>query len=335
MKAKVTNEVKLSKDVKLYLKRKKRMKMVTNFFLFCLITGMCFAILYPVIKLFPTVFNDLEDLGNPDVIYIPIKKSVLSFVAAWRLMMKIGIMTMGYTISYSAIITFIEVFISAMVGYSLARVNFKGSKIVFFMVILVFLVPPQALLLSQYIHFKNFDILGMISGLNGDTLDLINKPITLYMLALTGFGVNQSLFIFIFRQFFKNIPKELEEAAMIDGCNFNKTYFRIMLPNAKPAISTVAVLGFVWNYGDTYYTGYFHPSGSYLAYILQTVFDNANKDYTLNAMKIWYKLPLVSDFSFDAVKQASVLIYLIPLLIVYFIAQHWLVENLENSGIVG
>ncbi len=325
----------LSKDVKIYLRHKKQKRFVENVFFFCLIAGMCFAILYPVIKLFPTVFCDLEDLGNPDVIWIPIKQSVLSFTAAWRLMMKNGWMTMVYTIGYSAVIMLVEVFVSAMIGFSLARVKFKGSNVVFFLVILVFLVPPQALLLSQYIHFKNFDILGIFQMFTGDTLDLIDKPVTLFLLGLTGFGVNQSLYIFIFRQFFKNIPKELEEAAMIDGCGFNKTYFKIMLPNAKPAISTVAVLGFVWNYGDTYYTGYFHPGGSYLSYILQTVFDSANKEYTLNALKVWYKLPLVNDFSFDAVKQASILIYLIPLLIVYFIAQHWLVENLENSGIVG
>lgn len=325
----------LSKDVKIYLRHKKQKKFVENVFFFCLIAGMCFAILYPVIKLIPTVFGDLEDLGNPDVIWIPIKKSVLSFKAAWRLMMKSGYMTMVYTILYSVLIMLVEVFISAMVGFSLARVKFKGSNLVFFFVILAFLVPPQALLLSQYIHFKNFDILGIINLFHGDTLDLINKPITLFLLGLTGFGVNQSLYIFIFRQFFQNIPKELEEAAMIDGCGFNKTYFKIMLPNAKPAISTVAVLGFVWNYGDNYYTGYFHPDGNYLSYILKTVFDSANKEYTLRALRTWYKLPLVNDFSFDAVKQASILIYLIPLLIVYFVAQHWLVENLENSGIVG
>lgn len=326
---------KLSKDVKIYLRRKKEKRIVGNIFFFFLITGMCFAIIYPVLKLFPTVMSDLEDLGNPDVIWIPIKRSTLSFTAAWRLMMKSGYMTMVYTILYSAAITAVEVFISAMVGFALARVKFKGANLVFFCVILVFLVPRQALLLSQYIHFKNFDILGLFTLVSGDTVDLINKPITLFLMGLTGFGVSQSLYIFLFRQFFINIPKELEEAAMIDGCGFNKTYFKIMLPNAKPIISTVAVLGFVWNYGDNYYTGYFHPNGNYLSYIINTTFSSSNKDFVLRALTNWYKLPLVSDFSFDAVKQASILIYLIPLLIVYFIAQHWLVENLENSGIVG
>ena len=166
-------------------------------------------------------------------------------------------------------------------------------------------------------------------------VNLINQPITLYLMALLGFGVKQSLFILIFSQFFKNIPKELEEAALMDGCGFNKTYFKIMLPNALPAISIVAVLSFVWNFGDTYYTSYFNPDGAYVGARLAAQFMPANKEFVLNAVKIWYDVPLATDLAFDAIKQAGALIYLVPLLIVYLIAQKWLVENLENSGLVG
>lgn len=322
-------------NMELYFAKKKVMKFIQNIFLTCLIAGMCFAILYPILKLIPSVFGDLEDLGNPDVIWIPIKSSVLSFVAANRMMMTKGIWTLVWSILYAVAIMCVQVFISALVGYALARVQFPGSKLIFFFVIFTYLVPPQTLLLSQYIHFKNFDFFGIINMFTGDTIDMINRPATLFIIALLGFGLNQSLFIFMFKQFFTNIPKELEEAALIDGCGFHKTYFRIMVPNAKPIISTVAVLGFVWNYGDTYFTGYFHPNGPYLSYILKSVFNPANKQFILNALKSWYGIPLVSDFSFDAVKQAAALVYLVPLLIVYFFAQRWLVENLENSGIVG
>lgn len=318
-----------------YLRKKKLKKFIVRIFLFCLIAGMCFAILYPVIKLLPVVFCDLEDLGNPNVIWIPIKKSMISFQAAIRLIFKQGWITMAGSIGYAAAIMIIQVFMSAMMGYALARVSFRGSKLLFYLVILTLLVPPQALLLSQYIHYKHFDVLGLIQLFHGSSVDLINQPITLFLLALFGFGTKQSIFIFIFRQFFKNIPKELEEAALLDGCGFYKTYFKIMLINAKPAISTVAVLSFVWNYGDTYYTGYFHPNGPYLSNILNTTFQTSNLQYVLNAVRNWFRLPSVTDFAFDAVKQAAALVYLIPLLVVYFIAQKYLVENLENSGIVG
>ena len=325
---------KAKEDTPQMLKRKAK-NLAIGIFVGSLIAGLCFTMLYPIFKLFPNVTSDLTELGNPDVIWIPVERSLLSFQAAWKFIMKQGAMTMVYSLLYAVAIVALQALVSAMVGYALARIDFPGANVIFILVLLAFLVPPQALLLSQYIHFKNFDILGLITLFTGDTIDLINKPITLFILAFFGFGVNQSLFVFIFRQFFKNTPKELEKAALIDGCGFHKTYFHIMLPNAKPAMATVAVLGFVWNYGDTYYTGYFHPDGPYLSSILTTTFQSANEHFILTAMQEWYNLPMASSFVFDAVKQAGALIYMAPLLIVYFIAQKWLVENIENAGIVG
>lgn len=301
---------------------------------FSMVIGMCFAIVYPLIKLLPVVFNDLEDLGNPDVIWIPMKTSIVSFKAAIRLVFGNG-MPMVKSLAYSGVMTFIQIFVSALAGYSLARVNFRGRNIVMFLVIVTFIVPQQSLLISQYLSFKNFDIFGIITAIHGSTLDLINKPYTLYIIAFLGFGVKQSMFILIFRQFFKGLPNELEEAALIDGCGFYKTYFKVALPNAIPAIMTVAILAFVWNYGDTYYTGYFNPSGPYLSNALTKTFADANTKNVLYALKTWYDMPGVTTFSFDAVKQAAAILYILPLLVVYFVVQRRIVENFEQSGIVG
>lgn len=308
---------------------------ISNIFFGILIAGLSFSMIYPILKLLPNVFAELSDLGNPEVIWIPIERSTVAFQAAWRLMMKKGIITMGQSMLYAVTVCMVQIFVSAMVGYALARVKFPGANLIFVLVLLVLLTPRQALLLSQYVHFSNFDFFDIVMKIRGDHFNLIGQSSTLYLMAALGFGVNQSLFIFVFRQFFKNTPKELEEAALIDGCGFNRTYFSIMLPNAKPAIATVAVLGFVWNYGDTYYTGYFNPKGPYLSVILSDTFQSANTYFIQNAVKTWYAIPKVSDFTFDAVKQAGAIIYMIPLLVVYFIAQHWLVENIENAGIVG
>ena len=278
----------------------------------------------------------MEDLGNPNVIWIPQEFSTVSFKMATRLVMPQGIMSMLKSVLYAAFIMVLQVFFSAMVGYSLARVKFWGRGVVFGMVILVFLLPRQSLLLAQYISFVHFDVLGIMDLFTAaGEINLINNPIVLVLLAVFGFGVNQSLFIFLFSQFFKNIPKELEEASLIDGCGFYKTYFRIMLPNAIPIISTVGILSFVWNYGDTYYTNYFNPNGEYMSTLLSSTFVSANKEFILNALTNWYDVPVTSDMAFDAVKQAGVLIFLIPLLIVYLIGQRRLVENMENSGLVG
>lgn len=319
-----------------YQVKSKGRKFVVNLLLFLLVAGLCFTILYPLLKLVPTVFSAIEDLGNPNVIWLPQEFSTVAFKAAVRFVMPAGIWTLLKTVLFAAALMVLQVFFSALVGYSMARVKSVFSKIAYFLVILVFLTPRQSLLLAQYIFFKHFDFLGIMNIFTkaGET-DLINNPVTLVLLAIFGFGVNQSLFIFLFSQFFKNIPKELEEAANIDGCGFFRTYFKIMLPNAIPIISTVAVLSFVWNYGDTYFTNYFAPKFGLMSTLLSNTFVSANKSFILNAIQTWFGIPAVNDFAFDAAKQAGVLIYLIPLIIVYLVGQRKLVQNMENSGIVG
>jgi multiple sugar transport system permease protein len=308
---------------------------LSKIFLATLIVSICFAILYPILTLLPMVFTDLRDLGSPDSIWIPSTFSVNSIEFTFRSVMRGDITIMFRSLLYALTICFIQVFMSAMAGYSLARTDFKGKGLVFFLVIFVFLVPRQSFLITQYLHFKHFDILGIFQMFLGHDMDLINQPITLYLLAIFGFSVNQSLFIFIFRQFFKGLPIEIEEASLIDGAGFYKTYFKIMLPNAMPAILTVAVLAFVWAYGDTYYTNYFHTDGPYFGVIIDKTFKDANNWYINNQARQWFDTATTNDLAFEALKQASIITFLTPLLIIYFFVQRKIVENLDRVGIVG
>ncbi len=305
--------------------------LIVKIFAASLIIGMCFTILYPIIKLIPSVINNVEDLGNPDIVWVPKRLSLVSFKAAIRLVYG-NFSIMLLSLLYAASIAVIQVFVSAMAGYVLGRIKIPGGALIFALVIITFCVPDQSLLISQYLRFKNFDVLGLFKLFTGDTIDLINKPATLYILAIFGFGLKQSMFIYMFRQFFMGLPKELEEAALIDGCGFYKTYFKIALPNAVPTIMTVLILSFVWNYGDTYYTGYFFPEGPFASVRLSQKFAQTQSDTIVTAVQTWYNAPAASSFAFDAVKQAAVIIFLIPLLIVYFCVQKNLVENMEQSG---
>ena len=326
--------VKANKPITVYGIKQKLKKIIFWYAFISLVIGLGFAILYPLLKLIPTVFNNMEDLGNPDVIWVPIEFSTVSFQAAIRLVFGNG-MPIIQSILYAALVAAIQIFVCALAGYALGRVEFWGRSIILFLVILTFVVPPQSLLISQYLNFKDFDIFGIFTLLTGDSLDLINKPITLFLLAIFGFGVKQSMFVFMFTQFFKGLPKELEEASLIDGSGFYRTYFNICLPNAIPSIMTVGILSFVWNYGDTYYTGFFHPDGPYLSIKLAQTFASSNVDNIIYAIQTWYSLPGANVFAFDAVKQAAAFIYLLPLLIIYFAVQKKIVQNFEQSGIVG
>lgn len=328
------SDVQVRKQLNTYVVTDKFSRIIIRVLFYSLVIGLGFAILYPLVKLIPIVLNNLEDLGNPDVIWIPMELSTVSFQAAMRLVFGNGISILQ-SVGYAVVIAAIQIFVCAITGYSLGRIDFWGKNLVMFLVILTFVVPPQSLLISQYLSFKHFDVLGIVTAVTGGTIDLINKPFTLFLIAIFGFGVKQSMFVFIFRQFFKGLPKELEEAAYIDGCGFYKTYFKVALPNAIPAVMTVAMLAFVWNYGDTYYTSYFHPDGPYLSMKLATTFAPANVNNILYAIRTWYDVPGATTFAYDAVKQAAAIIYLLPLLIIYFVVQKRIVENFEQSGIVG
>ena len=197
----------------IYLFKKRSKKTILKIITTVLILGLCFTIILPLLNLVPVVLSSIEELGNPNVIWLPLEKSLVSFKAAIRFILPNGLMTMAKSVLYATGIMVIQIFFSAMVGYSLARINFWGRNVVFFMVILVFLLPRQSLLLSQYIFFNHFDVLGIMNIFTkAGEVNLINNPIVLVILAVFGFGVNQSLFIFLFSQFFKNIPKEIGRA---------------------------------------------------------------------------------------------------------------------------
>jgi multiple sugar transport system permease protein len=289
----------------------------------------------------PLAFTDLRELGDPNSVWIPSVFAVNSFEFVFRYVMRNAetgrgdAMILVFSLLYALSIAVIQLFMSAMAGYALARTKFWGRNIVFFLVIFVFLIPRQSFLITQYLNFKQVDVFGLVTLFHGSKIDLINKPITLYLLAIFGFGVNQSLFIFILRQFFKAMPRELEEAALIDGIGFYKTYFRIILPNAAPVLLTVGVLAFVWAYGDIYYTTYFNPDGPYFGKIIDMTFKDANNWYITVAARNWFGTSRTNDLAFEALKQASILTFLAPLLVIYFFVQRKIVENLDSIGIKG
>ena len=198
-------------------------KIVFRVFLYTLIFGLSFTMLYPLIKVLPAVFGDFATLDDPNVVWIPRKLSVLSFTAAIRIGFGNGTAVL-LSLLYSAVVAGIQIFSSALAGYSLGRVRFPMRSLFMVLVVVTIVVPPQTLLIPQYLRFQKFDIFGIFTLLTGEPLNLLNQPYTLYLLAATGFGIKQGIFIFIFRQFFKGLPIELEEAAFIDGCGFYRTF---------------------------------------------------------------------------------------------------------------
>ncbi|HBY72069.1 MAG TPA: carbohydrate ABC transporter permease, partial [Lachnospiraceae bacterium] len=149
------------------------------------------------------------------------------------------------------------------------------------------------------------------------------KPV--YLMTMLGCGLRSGLFIYIFIQFFRGIPKELEEAAFVDGAGAFRTYFTIMLPNAVPSLITVTVFSLVWQYNDSFYSGLFGIKSDYLLSVKL-----ASLTGTINSLD-----QIVNPEIQQAYLDAGIVLMVVPIVIIYIILQRKFIEGVERSGIVG
>lgn len=297
---------------------------VEGIFRTVLLIGLSFIIVYPLIQSFIPSVTDYFVLGRPNSVWIPLKTSGMAYGVAititnyW--------VSLGKSLLYSGILAVIQVVISAFVGYGFAKMKFKGSKILFGLVVLTIILPPQLMMLPQYLFFSSFKQFG-------DT-GLLGKTITVYLLSFFGQGIKSGLFIYLFRQFFMGLPKELEEAAKVDGCSYNGIFFRIMLPNARPMLITIAVFSFVWNFGDMFYINQFANNAGLLP---------TSMIYGLTEQGVGRQFELLTGIPRDSMNKlfmgsimgAMKVLFVFPLLLLYFIIQRKFVQSFERSGIVG
>ena len=315
--------------------KRKAGSLLTSLLRYVLLICLSYIILLPILKMISTAIKSPNELGSPVSVWVPGAFSLEHLTVAFKLLDYPK--SLLYTLATTCLQVIFQTLSAALAGYSFARLKFKGSNLLFFGVILTIVVPQQVLMLPQYIYFRNFDLFGIIKATTGSQINLLNTPLVLYILAAFGMGLKSGLYIYIFRQFFRGLPKELEEAAYVDGCGFVKTLFRIVMPNASSAIITVTVLGFVWNWNDTYYTNLFSNSKSNLMLRLNSV--AAEMDQGLQSIS---KM-IPEDFVFlaknplyqSAILATSSLFIILPLLILYLILQKKFVENASRSGIVG
>ncbi|TAH37913.1 MAG: carbohydrate ABC transporter permease [Planctomycetota bacterium] len=126
-----------------------------------------------------------------------------------------------------------QLFCCSLAGYAFARLRFRGRDTLFLLVLATMMLPPQVLAIPQFLLFKEFGLI--------DTFGPLILPTVLG---------GAPFFIFLFRQYFLTIPHELAEAARMDGCGFFATYWKVMLPLARPVVGTVAVFTFLATWND-------------------------------------------------------------------------------------
>ncbi|WP_397376076.1 carbohydrate ABC transporter permease [Paenibacillus terricola] len=293
-----------------------------------LITGLSFVILYPILQKISTAIKDKSDLYSPIVIYVPEHyswdnfKKAISIMDYWH--------TLLNTFSLSTMTTLLTAASCALAGYAFARLKFKGSGLLFFGVVLTILVPPTTILIPIYMNLKDFNLLGLIPLLTGGkSINLLDSYWPFVLTSLTASSLKAGLYIFIFRQFFRGIPKEVEEAAYIDGAGVGTTFWRIMLPNAIPAIVTVLLFSFVWQWNDSFFTTTYLTSSKVMSLQLSSL------PHNLSIMLEGGETTNKDPFYMSMVQDTGILLAILPLVIIYLFVQRYFVESIERTGIVG
>ena len=188
--------------------------------------------------------------------------------------------------------------------------------------IFTILVPIQVISLPLYTQFRYFGIKGIFS------VNLIDTFACMYLPAMLGNGIRSGLIILIFIQFFKGLPRELEDAACLDGCSPFSTFIRVMLPNAFSFVVTAFLFSVVFYWNDSYVSSTFFTNNQTIGLMLKNLdsqlsialFNNANVNISPREQIVWM--------------QAGCLISILPLLILYCYLQKYFTESIVSSGIV-
>lgn len=298
-------------------------KFILGLFKLVIIVGICYVILGPVIGIVSSSFFSNADNYNTMVYVIPQEPTLERYELAVKYL-KYG-QTVTSSLLYSLSLMLIQVFICSMVGYGFARYNFPFKNLLFACVVIMIVIPTHTIMLPLYMTFAKFDVFGILKMIKGSPVNLLSTPVPMYIMTLFGCGLRSGLYIYIFNQFFRGLPKEIEEAAFVDGAGTWYTYFRIMLVNAIPSVITVAIFSMVWQYNDTFYARLFLISDDIviskkISTIQATI---ANVEKVMD--------PSIQELYLDA----GVVLVMIPIIIIYVALQKYFIEGVERSGIVG
>lgn len=292
-----------------------------------LMFGLAFVILYPFLYMISMAFRPLDQMADPSVVWIPKSLTLENLKRA------IGYLDFRTTAVNTALITLcstvLQIGSAALAGYGMSRFRFKGRGILFALLITSIIMPPQNIIIPLYRQFQNFDffwigrLLAPLNGGEAVTVSLIDNPLSMILPAAFASGIRSGLVIYIFMQFFKGMPKELEDAACVDGCSSFGTFTRIIMPNMTPAVVTVFVFSLVWYWTDFFYAAMLNPQTSLSAALNGIGTQIAYDTMTSNPLEI------------KAVTQAGCLLFILPLLIAYLFLQRLFVQSVERTGITG
>lgn len=291
-------------------------KIIIYFLLICI----GYIYLEPIFQMISKSLMSPTDVIDPSIEWLPKSPTIQNFkVAAQVLKMPKSLIN---SILFSAGLALLQTSVAAMTGYALSRFKFRLKNFWFVMILMAFIIPTTLLMIPRLIMF--------MSAQTAIGSQLIGTVIPQVLMAMFGQGVNSTILILIFWNFFNLIPYSLDEAAMIDGAGAFQVFFHIAVRLSLSTVLIVFLFSFVWNWNETYQTSTLLGGAIDLLPMKLSVFDSSFDSSSSTGLGSagLYKLN-------EAYKMAATMISIIPLLILYACVQKQFIQGIENTGITG
>ncbi len=289
-----------------------------------------FVIIYPLIYMIITSLRSKASFMNSARVWIPEDFAVKSNYSLAIDILEYGRAALA-TFKYQIISALLEVATCAIAAYGFARFKFRSKKILTIFLFSTILIPDIMIIIPRVVNFSRLDFLGifgLIAKITGADLrlNILDSGFAFWLPSLFASGLKSGIIIFIYMQFFKGLPYELEEAAWVDGANPVRTFISIVIPSSGVVILTTCVFSLIWHYND---------------YLLASMY--INNDYPLAVMlnlmtsrlATWGYLISPQNPETMAFLMAACVLFVVPMLIVYMILQRWFIESIDRVGITG
>jgi len=310
--------------------KKHSVGLAVSIFRYALLISIGYIVIYPIISIISTAVKAEEAFFDVSLYWLPKYISTDSFKAA------IDAMDYGRsffrTISLQIVSAIIEIIMCSIVAYGFARFEFKFKKIFTFLLMMTIVVPVPIYIVSMLVNFKSFDVLGILGlfdVITGIDLrpNLLDTNLTFYLPSLFAMGLRSGILIYIYIQFMSGLPKELEEAAWIDGAGPFETFLKIAVPSSGVVFLTVSVFSIIWHWNDSYLSLMYFTRDYPLAVNLKSLGDVLKINNPFNGAS--------ATSMIHSTKMAGCLLFITPLLIGYLCVQNKFVKSIDRVGITG
>jgi multiple sugar transport system permease protein len=279
---------------------KKYWPIIKSLILYALLTGATIVMSFPLFWMISSSLKTIQETNSPGIVWIPDQPTLEAYT---NIFLNHDFLRAYFNSVFYVTLALVGTLISiAAVAYAFSRVEWPGRNLVFFLMLSTMMIPPQALIVPQYVFFNKLDWIG-----------------TFNPLIIPGYFAGGAAMIFLLKQSMAQIPKELDESAFVDGASHIQIWWEIVLPLVKAPLATIATFLFVglWNSLLTPLM-YLQTVDLYTLPVYVSTLFNINQ-----TVQPW-----------PTIMTAAVLTT-VPLIIVFFFAQRYILESVVVSGLKG